>query len=119
MCWPPWICAADVLAALDLCTLLVPDSDGYCRALLQAAVQGLPMVGTRRGAIPEIISNGQTGWLVAEDPDALAAAWRRLIDDPAQRLEMGAAARRDAQERFRPDRHAAWMERFYEEVRAR
>lgn len=110
---------ADVLAAMDLCTFLVPGSDGTCRALLQAAALGLPLVGTRRGAIPEIISNGQTGWLVEEHPDALAATWRRLLDHPEQRREMGEAARRDARERFRPDRHAAWTERFYEQVRAR
>ncbi len=110
---------SDVLAAMDLCTFLVPGSDGTCRALLQAAALGLPLVGTRRGAIPEIISNGQTGWIVDEDPDAIASAWRQLIDDPQQRREMGEAARRDAQSRFQPDRYAAWMERFYETVRAR
>jgi glycosyltransferase involved in cell wall biosynthesis len=109
---------ADLLAATDLFTFLVPGSDGTCRALLQAAALGLPMVGTRRGAIPEIISNGQTGMLVDEDPAALAGAWSALIEDPARRRAMGEAARRDARARFEPDRHASWVERFYEEVRA-
>jgi glycosyltransferase involved in cell wall biosynthesis len=107
---------ADVLRAMDVFTFLVPGSDGTCRALLQAAVMGLPLVGTRRGAIPEIISNGQTGLLAEETPEALAAAWSALIEDPARRQEMGRAAGRDALERFQPDRWAAWMERFYEEV---
>ena len=102
---------------MDLCTSLVPGSGGTCRELLQAAALGLPMVGTRRGAIPEIISNGQTGLLVEEDPRALSVAWRRLLDDSTARREMGEAARRDAHVRFRPDRHAAWMESFYELVR--
>ena len=109
----------EVLAAMDLCTLLVPGGDGTCQSLLRAAALGIPMVGTRRGAIPEIISNGQTGLLVEEDAEALASAWRRLMDDPAGRREMGAAARRDARFRFQPDRHAAWMERFYERTRER
>lgn len=109
----------DVLGAMDLVTFLVPGSDGTCRALLQAAVLGRPMVGSRRGAIPEIISNGQTGWLVDEDPAQLAAAWERLLDDDEARLRMGEAARRDAAVRFRPDRAAAWVERFGQEVRAR
>jgi len=107
---------ADILGALDLFTFLVPGSDGTCRALLQAAALGLPLVGTRRGAIPEIISNGQTGVLVAEEVEDLAAAWTRLIEEPERRLEMGRAAARDASERFRPDRFAAWMERFYSDV---
>jgi glycosyltransferase involved in cell wall biosynthesis len=108
----------DVLGAMDLFTFLVPGSDGSCRALLQAAALGLPLVGTRRGAIPEIISNGQTGLLVAEDPAAIATAWAGLFEDSDRRLEMGRAARRDAFIRFRPDRFAAWMERFYENVSA-
>ncbi|MFK7894327.1 MAG: glycosyltransferase family 4 protein [Myxococcota bacterium] len=107
---------ADVLRAMDVFTFLVPGSDGTCRALLQAAAMGLPLVGTRRGAIPEIISNGQTGLLVDESPEALAAAWAALIEDPSRRAEMGRAAGRDALERFQPDRWAAWMERFYAEV---
>ncbi|MBC8188084.1 MAG: glycosyltransferase family 4 protein [Proteobacteria bacterium] len=110
---------ADVLSALDLFTFLVPGSDGTCRALLQAAALGLPLVGTRRGAIPEIISNGQTGLLVAEDGAALAAAWSSLFDDPSRCLAMGKAAQREASDRFRPDRFAAWTERFYADVRGR
>ncbi len=108
----------DVLGAMDLFTFLVPGSDGTCRALLQAAALGLPLVGTRRGAIPEIILNGQTGLLVSEEPAAIARAWAGLFDDPDRRREMGNAARRDAFIRFRPDRFAAWMEDFYERVSA-
>lgn len=104
----------DVLAAMDLICFLVPGSDGTCRALLQGAALGLPMVGSRRGAIPEIISNGQTGLLVDEEPEAVAGAWSSLLTDPSRRRTMGAAARRDAQQRFSPDRFAARMERFYE-----
>lgn len=107
---------AEMLGAMDLFTFLVPGSDGTCRALLQAAALGLPLVGTRRGAIPEIISNGRTGLLVSEEPGSLATAWARLLDNPERCLEMGEAARRDASNRFRPERFAAWMERFYEDV---
>jgi glycosyltransferase involved in cell wall biosynthesis len=110
---------ADVLNALDVFTFLVPGSDGTCRALLQAAAIGLPLVGTRRGAIPEIISNGETGLLVEENATSLAAAWKSLLEDRTRRLEMAGAARRDAAERFRPDRFAAWMERFYSEPSAK
>ena len=109
---------ADMLGAMDLFTFLVPGSDGTCRALLQAAALGLPLVGTWRGAIPEIISNGQTGLLVPEEPEAIARAWAGLLDDSERRREMGEAARRDALIRFHPDRFAAWTERFYQEVLA-
>ena len=75
-------------------------------------------MGTRRGAIPEIIANGQTGLLVAEDPTAIATAWAGLLEDTDRRMDMGRAAKRDAFIRFSPDRFAAWMERFYENVSA-
>lgn len=107
---------AAVLGTMDLFTFLVPGSDGTCRALMQAAALGLPLVGTRRGAIPEIISNGRTGVLVAEDPEELASAWAGFLEDSQRRRAFGEAAKRDAAIRFRPDRFAAWTERFYREV---
>jgi glycosyltransferase involved in cell wall biosynthesis len=107
---------ADVLNALDIFTFLVPGSDGSCRALLQAAAIGLPLVGTRRGAIPEIISNGQTGLLVDENAASLAAAWVKLLEDHSYRTRMAEVAKNEAADRFRPDRLAAWMERFYLEL---
>lgn len=109
---------AELLGAMDLMTYLVPGSDGTCRALLEGAALGLPLVGTRRGAIPEIVSNGQTGLLVDETPESLAGAWRTLAADPGRRRAMGEAARRDARVRFAPDRFAARMEAFYGRVLA-
>lgn len=105
-----------LLGAMDLFTYLVPGSDGSCRALLEAAALGLPLVGTRRGAIPEIIEDGRTGFVVDETPAALAGAWASLVSDPARRRSMGEAARRDAQLRFTPARVAEDCEAFYAAV---
>ncbi len=105
-----------LLAAMDLFTYLVPGSDGSCRALREAAALGLPLVGTRRGAIPEIIVEGETGLLVDDEPAALAGAFSELIRDPVRRQAMGEAARRDAHLRFNPERLAEFAEQFYESV---
>ena len=105
---------ARLLAAMDLFAYLVPGSDGSCRALREAAALGLPLVGSRRGAIPEIVVEGETGLLVEEDPKALAEAFSLLIRDPVRRRAMGMAAMRDARARFEPDRAAAFVEDFYE-----
>lgn len=107
---------ADVLAAMDVFTFLVPGSDGTCRALLQAAALGLPLVGSARGAIPEIIRDGETGIVVEEAAEALAAAWSRLAGDAALRRRMGEAARGDAQSRFRPERLAQALDAFHRDV---
>jgi glycosyltransferase involved in cell wall biosynthesis len=61
----------------------------------EAAAAGLPSIGTKVGAVSEMIENGRTGILAEPgDPDSLAAALRSLIDNAGRRHEMGIAARR-------------------------
>ncbi|MEI8105714.1 MAG: glycosyltransferase [Actinomycetes bacterium] len=72
----------DVLAALDVAVQasLTENYGGTIEALTMAR----PMIATRVGGMPETVRDGETGLLVpARDPDALAAAMLRLIDDPA------------------------------------
>jgi len=103
----------DVLRSIDVFTLLVPGSDGGCRALLEAAACGIPAVTTRRGALPEIVVDGETGCVVSEDAEALCRAWERLLTDARLRSDMGGAARRRAERHFSRHRLAAEVERFY------
>jgi glycosyltransferase involved in cell wall biosynthesis len=63
-------------------------------AFLDAMACGLPCVGTRIEAVPEIVREGETGLLVPPgDPTALAAALQRLLADPARARAMGARGR--------------------------
>jgi glycosyltransferase involved in cell wall biosynthesis len=107
----------DVLRAIDVFTYLVPGSDGTCRALLEAQACGIPAVTTRRGALPEIVVDGQTGLVVDEDPAALAAAWAALLGDGLRRRAMGDAARRRAKACFAPERLADEVLALYGEAR--
>jgi len=107
---------ADVLRAIDVFTFLVPGSDGTCRALLEAAACGIPAVTTRRGALAEIILDGETGLLAEETPASLAGAWEALLEDPSRRAAMGAAARRRAEQCFAPERFAEVALRLYDEA---
>jgi glycosyltransferase involved in cell wall biosynthesis len=107
----------DVLRAMDAFVFLVPGSDGSCRALLEAQACGLPAVTSRRGALPEIVADGETGLLVDEDPDALARALARLLADRERRARMGAAARLRAERLFRPERLADDALALYEEAK--
>jgi glycosyltransferase involved in cell wall biosynthesis len=109
---------ADVLRLSDVFTLLVPGSDGTCRALLEAAACGIPAVTTGRGALPEIVAHGETGLVVDEEPEALARAWAALLSNPARRARLGAAARRRAEALFSPQRLAEQVERLYREAGA-
>ena len=52
--------------------------------LVEAALFGCPAIASRGYAIPELVADGQTGWLIDNpaDPGEVAAAMRRLLDDP-------------------------------------
>ncbi len=110
---------ADTLRLCDVFSLLVPGSDGGCRALLEAAACGIPAVTTRRGALPEIVVDGETGLHVDERPEALASAWAALLADPARRARMGVSARERALRCFTPERLAEAAEGLYREALTR
>jgi colanic acid/amylovoran biosynthesis glycosyltransferase len=68
---------------------------------------GVPCVTTRITGIPELIRSDDEGLLVApSDAEALAAAIARLIDDPALRVRIAAAARRRVDADFHLERNA-------------
>lgn len=71
------------------------DREGTPVAVLEAGATGLPVVSTRHGGIPDVVIDGDTGFLVAEgDVAAMAAAMERLVADPVLASRLGDAARR-------------------------
>lgn len=68
---------------------------------LEAMMFGVPIVATRVGGIPEVVQHERNGLLVEpEDPDALAAALRRVIVDGTLRAAYGRASRAIYEEHF-------------------
>jgi glycosyltransferase involved in cell wall biosynthesis len=64
----------------------------YCRAAVEAQAAGTPVVGAKRGSLPEVVNDGKTGILVdREDPEELAEAIVQLLLDRSRRLRMGDA----------------------------
>jgi glycosyltransferase involved in cell wall biosynthesis len=88
--------AQRLAAAMDVFTLSSA-YEGLPIALIEAMALGRPCVATGVGGVPEVVSDGATGLLVPpRDPDALAAGLLRLLQDPALRASLGAAARERA-----------------------
>jgi glycosyltransferase involved in cell wall biosynthesis len=85
----------ELLPALDVFTISsVPRSEGLPTVIVEAMSCGLPVVSTDVGAIPEMIAEGETGFVVpALDDAALAGALERLVADPALRARLAAASR--------------------------
>ena len=109
----------DLLASSDI--FVLPTSyppEGQPFSILEAMAAGLPTVTTARGAIPEMIVEGETGVLVPEgDVGALVAALRRLIEAPDERRSLGAAARRRYLDRFTAEANARRLVEAMDETR--
>jgi glycosyltransferase involved in cell wall biosynthesis len=70
-------------------------------AFLDAMACGVPCVGTRIEAVPELVDEGRTGLLVPPgDPAALADALHALLSEPARARAMGARGRARVSARF-------------------
>ena len=76
--------------------------EGFSLPAIEAMSCGVPVVATTGGALPEVVgTSGDTGLLVEpNNPDALVAAIRTLLDDPALRARLGAQGRARVMERF-------------------
>jgi len=98
----------EIYGVLDICVVPSRSEEPFATTAFEPAFFGLPVVATRRGGLPEIVEDRQTGLLVnSEDPESLATALRELIVNPACRAEMGTRARKRALERFGAARFAA------------
>jgi len=84
------------------CILAHPSwMEGLSNAIIEAMAAGLPVVACPVGATPEIIDDGQNGLLVpAGEPQPLAAALGRLLDDDALRARLGRKAWEHVRQRF-------------------
>ncbi len=94
---------ADVPALLQRAHIACLPSyrEGLPKSLLEAAAAGLPIVATDVPGCREAVRDGDNGLLVPpRDPEALAAALRRLIEDSDLRRRFGAAGRRRAETEF-------------------
>lgn len=108
----------DVLNLFDYKIFLVPGSDGSCRAVREALACAKPVIAARRGILPELIRDGETGLLIEENPADLARAMITMINDRDFRLSCSRAARRYAETVLDPERYVRKLIGAYDSMMA-
>ena len=111
--------AAELLGQFDV-VALPSRTEGLPLVLLEAMARSRVVVATPVGGTPELVVDGETGFLVPPgDTDALASAIRRLLADEPLRARMGEAGRRRVAERFDAATMCRRVLALYDEVVAR
>jgi len=86
------------------------DCEGTPVGILEAGATGLPVVSTRHAGIPDVVIDGETGFLVAErDVQGMAHYMLRLARDPELAQTLGEAARRRITAHFSIERSIAGL----------
>ena len=109
----------DVLSLHKAFDIFVMSSvtEGLGTSLLDAMAAGKPIVATRTGGIPEVVVDGETGFLVPpRDDRAMAEAVVTLLKDAARSAQMGAAGLARAQSMFSAERMLKETLRVYKRV---
>ena len=105
----------EILRAVEI--LAMPSSrEGLPIVLLEAMAASLPVVVTRVGGIPEVVTEEKTGLFVSQDPASIASALRRLLSDPDLARLLGRQARRLIEERYDIRTVARRYEELYRKV---
>jgi glycosyltransferase involved in cell wall biosynthesis len=95
----PFYARFDVLAMPSIDT-----GEGLPMVVLEAAAQGVPVVASKVGGMPEVIRDGWSGLLVAPGDDrALAEGLARVLADATLRARVASGARQILEERFSPE----------------
>ena len=89
--------------------------EAFSLSCIEAAACGLPLVVTRINGAEELVEDGTNGFFVDHDGGSIAAALRRLRDDPALRDRLSAHAAADAR-RYAWDAIAAEHGKVYDEL---
>jgi len=87
-----WYRAADIFIYPSL-------YENFSQPLLEAAAERLPIISTRVGIAPELIREGETGFIVTGDPASLASRIE-MLKDPDVRHTMGNRLRQRVKEQF-------------------
>jgi len=104
---------APLLATADL-FLLPSESESFGLSALEALASGVPVICTNTGGLPEVVRNGETGYLCkVGDVDTMAARALELLQDRDKWKAMSELGAADARARFSQDEIVSQYEQMY------
>jgi glycosyltransferase involved in cell wall biosynthesis len=90
-----------IYSEIDVCVVASRLDEAFGLTAVEAGLRGIPVVATRRGALPEIVVDGETGYLVdAKSPHELAERLMALTTNASLRRVIGENARKRVLARF-------------------
>ena len=93
------------------------NQEGIPNAIKEAMATGLPVVSTRHGGIPELVTNGKEGFLVPErSVKQLSKKLNHLITHPQLRIKMGKKGRKKVERFFNSKKQVRILEALYKSV---
>jgi L-malate glycosyltransferase len=106
----PWYAVCDAV-------ILTSAHEGTPVTIIEALAAGRPVVATRVGGIPDVVDEGETGFLVREgDTHAMAERLEILARDPERRVALGREGRARMLERYAVERLVADVDALYREL---
>jgi glycosyltransferase involved in cell wall biosynthesis len=109
--------ALDLMAGCDIVVNSSIEPEPLSNTALEALALGRPVVASNRGGNPEIVDHGVNGLLYdTMDPESLAAALLRLVEDEALRRRFGAAGRARAESLFDAEAYSRGIQSLYAEI---
>ena len=91
--------------------------EGHPNAVIEAMSAGCPVISTNHATIPETVINGETGILVEkQNPQALANAIIKLIENPELRIKMSKAGRERYEQFYTQEKNINNMIRVFEKT---
>lgn len=107
----------NVFRSLDLFVIPSVEGDTIPQVLMQALAMGLPVVSTTVGSIPDVVIDGETGFVVPpRDAQALAGRIQLLLSDAPLRAQMGARGRALVERSYSIDRMLDELEGVYKRM---
>jgi N-acetyl-alpha-D-glucosaminyl L-malate synthase BshA len=106
----------EIVGASDL-FLLPSESESFGMAALEAMASEVPVIATKSGGLPEVVVDGESGYLLpVGDVDAMSARAIEILSNPELQKRMGRAGRHIAETRFNVEKIVPQYRDFYEQV---